>query len=158
MARNSFFPLAGILENEKLHESGTNFVAMWESFWKVLRKTKSWKQLLETLLLITQLKMCLTSFSHVAMTIFLFSVPCLHVWNHNFKGGLKTGVHLKLSMSWRTCFNNKLEPKDMRYLRHCLTARWQKEARLVLMYSSYMGMLKGWKRWAFPFLLSWEPT
>ena len=26
MARNSTFPLAGILEKDKLHESGTNFV------------------------------------------------------------------------------------------------------------------------------------
>ena len=33
----------------------------------------------------------------------------------------------------KACFSNKLEPRDMRSHRHCLTARWLREVQLVLM-------------------------
>ena len=132
MARNNNFPLAVILEKEKLHESWTNFVDWYRNVRIVLKGAKK-DYVLVTHFRIMQLKMCLMSFSLVVMTTSLSSVPFLQLWNQNFKRGLKTGVHLKPSMSWKVCFSNKLELRDMRSHKHCLTARWQKEARLVPM-------------------------
>ena len=40
MARNSTFPLAGILDKDKLHESGTNFVDWYRNVRTVLRGCK----------------------------------------------------------------------------------------------------------------------
>ena len=40
MARNSTFPLAGILEKDKLHESGTNFVDWYRNVRIVLKGCK----------------------------------------------------------------------------------------------------------------------
>lgn len=40
MARNTAFPLAGILEKEKLHESGTNFVDWYRNVRIVLKGAK----------------------------------------------------------------------------------------------------------------------
>ena len=40
MARNSTFPLAGILEKDKLHESGTNFVDWYRNVRIILKACK----------------------------------------------------------------------------------------------------------------------
>ena len=49
MARNSTFPLAGILDKDKLHESGTNFVDWYRNVRIVLKGYKKDYVLEETL-------------------------------------------------------------------------------------------------------------
>ena len=100
MARNSTSPLAGILEKDKLHESGTNFVDWYRNVRIVLKGCKK-----DYVLEATLGDSPDDNATEEAMNLFYqrsddyISVPCLLRWNQNFKRGLRTGVHMKQSMS-----------------------------------------------------------
>ena len=102
MAHNNTFPLAGILEKDKLHESRTNFVEWYRNVRIVLKGCKK-DYVLEATLGDSPpknaIEEAMNSSTNAVMITSLFSVPCLLRWNQNFKRGLRTGVHLKQSMS-----------------------------------------------------------
>ena len=79
MACNSVFPLAQLLEKEKLHESGTNFVDWFRNVRIILKSAKKDYVLEQTLgpaLADNATEDACNVFSHEAMIASQSNVPC----------------------------------------------------------------------------------